>query len=56
MINKEKLYKCHYCDNFAIDTIEIEFSKLLVCKIHDIRSLNKIEESLDNIFKEKKDF
>lgn len=54
--NKEIMSKCYYCDSFAI-TIEADgYTIRPVCKIHDTRSLDEIENDINKMFEKQVDF
>lgn len=54
--NKEYMSKCYYCNNFSI-TIVAEGSTIRpVCKNHDNRSFDIIEEDINSIFERQIDF
>jgi hypothetical protein len=45
--NKDILSKCYYCDGFALTIIADGYAIKPVCKDHDIRSLEEIEEEIE---------
>ncbi|MEY3312433.1 MAG: hypothetical protein RL348_1782 [Bacteroidota bacterium] len=45
--NKEIMSKCYYCNGFSITIIADGYSIRPVCKTHDVRSLEEIEEDID---------
>lgn len=44
--NKDIMSKCYYCDGFAINIIADGYAIRPVCKNHDSRSLEEIEEDI----------
>lgn len=44
--NKAIMSKCYYCDGFAITIIADEHLIRPVCKNHDDRTLDEIEENI----------
>lgn len=54
--NKEILAKCYYCDGFSITIIADGYAIRPVCKNHDDRSLDEIENNVNKIFEDQKDF
>lgn len=54
--NKDILSKCHYCNGFAIDIIADGYAIKPVCKEHDTRSFDIIEEDINDIFEKQRDF
>jgi hypothetical protein len=54
--NKKIMSKCHYCDNFSITIIAEGHIIYPVCKNHDSRSLDIIEEDINNMFERQRDF
>lgn len=54
--NKEILSKCYYCEGFAITIIADGYAIRPVCKNHDDRSFDIIEEGVNEIFEKQRDF
>lgn len=44
--NKDIMSKCYYCEGFAINIIADGYAIKPVCKNHDSRSLDEIEEDI----------
>jgi hypothetical protein len=45
--NKEIMSKCFYCEGFAITIIADGYSIRPVCKNHDERTIDEIEEEIE---------
>jgi len=45
--NKEIMSKCYYCDGFAINIEADGYSIRPVCKNHDERTIDEIEEEIE---------
>ena len=45
--NKEIMSKCFYCEGFAITIIADGYSIRPVCKNHDERTMDEIEEEIE---------
>lgn len=45
--NKEVMSKCFYCEGFAITIIADGYSIRPVCKNHDERTIDEIEEEIE---------
>jgi hypothetical protein len=56
MNNREIIYKCHYCENFAITTKIDSNIVYNICKIHDNRSLDEVEDDMNKMFERQRDF
>jgi hypothetical protein len=56
MNNREIIYKCHYCENFAITTKIDSNIVYNICKIHDNRSLDEVEDYMNKMFERQRDF
>lgn len=54
--NKEIMSKCYYCDGFAINIEADGYAIKPVCKNHDTRSLEEIEEKMNKMFENQKEF
>jgi len=54
--NKEILSKCYYCKGFAITIIADGYAIRPVCKDHDNRPSDIIEEDINSIFEKQRDF
>jgi hypothetical protein len=54
--NKDILSKCHYCEGFAITIIADGYAIRPVCKDHDDRSFDIMEEDINSIFEKQRDF
>lgn len=54
--NKEIMSKCYYCDGFAINIEADGYAIRPVCKNHDTRSLDEIEDSINAMFEKQMDF
>lgn len=54
--NKQILSKCYYCNGFAITIIADGYAIRPVCKEHDDRSFDIIEEDINKMFEKQRDF
>lgn len=54
--NKEIMSKCYYCDGFAINIEADGYAIRPVCKNHDTRSLDEIEDGINTMFEKQMDF
>ena len=54
--NKDILSKCYYCKGFAITIIADGYAIRPVCKNHDDRSFDDVENDINKMFEHQKDF
>ena len=54
--NKDILSKCYYCSGFAINIFADVYAIKPVCKEHDTRSFDIMEEDINTIFEKQRDF
>ena len=54
--NKDILSKCYYCDGFSINIIADGYAIRPVCKQHDNRSFDEVENDINLMFEKQRDF
>lgn len=54
--NKDILSKCYYCDGFLITIIADGYAIRPVCKQHDNRSFDEVENDINLMFEKQRDF
>jgi hypothetical protein len=54
--NKDILSKCYYCDGFSITIIADGYAIRPVCKQHDNRSFDEVENDINLMFEKQRDF